>query len=91
MRDRFLLTRLIADELKLYASLLGRRVPRHTPVVMAALSGEERDPVSGIAIDPATSLQEVYQGRTYYFNGEGSRAQFAADPERFRRGMRKAS
>jgi len=38
VRERFLLTRLIADELRLYGSLLGRRLP-YEPVAQAGLAG----------------------------------------------------
>src|SRR5687768_3810494 len=59
VRERFLLTRLIADELRLYGSLLGRRMP-YEPVAQAGLAGEERDPVCGMRVDPLVALEYVY-------------------------------
>ena len=86
VRERFLLTRMIADELRLYQSVLGMRRPRLTPVATVGLVGEERDPVCGRGVDVATAIALVHQGRTYYFNSIECREQFRQDPERFVRG-----
>ncbi len=40
-----------------------------------------RDPVCGMAIDPAEAQQVECEGATYYFCGDGCRATFLADPE----------
>jgi trehalose synthase len=84
VRERFLLTRLIADELRLYGSLLGRRLP-YEPVVQAGLAGEERDPVCGMRVDPHKALEYVYRGESYHFCSESCREQFRATPEYFLR------
>ncbi len=85
VRARFLLTRLIADELRLYQSVLGLRQPRPTPAAMVGLMHEVRDPVCGRAIDPKEALTTVYQGCTYYFNCVECQEQFLEDPARFAR------
>ena len=86
VRERFLLTRLIADELRLYGSLLGRRMP-YEPVAQAGLAGEERDPVCGMRVDPLVALEYVYGGESYHFCSESCREQFKATPEYFLRAM----
>lgn len=86
VRERFLLTRLIADELRLYGSLLGRRLP-HEPVAQAGLAGEERDPVCGMRVDPHKALQYQYRSESYHFCSESCREQFKATPEKILRAM----
>jgi len=86
VRERFLLTRLIGDELRLYGSLLGRRMP-YEPVAQAGLAGEERDPVCGMRVDPLVALEYVYGGESYHFCSESCREQFKATPEYFLRAM----
>jgi trehalose synthase len=84
VRERFLLTRLIADELRLYGSLLGTRLP-YEPVAQAGLAGEERDPVCGMRVDPLVALEYAYAGESYHFCSESCREQFKATPEYFLR------
>lgn len=86
VRERFLLTRMIADELRLYQSVLGIRRPRPTPAAMAGLVHEERCPVCGRALDPAGALAGVHQGRTYFFHAVECQEQFRRAPDRFVRG-----
>jgi P-type Cu+ transporter len=44
----------------------------------------EKDPVCGMAVDPATSLLSYeYEGTTYWFCGKGCLLEFKDDPERF--------
>jgi trehalose synthase len=86
VRERFLLTRLIADELRLYGSLLGRRQP-YEPVAQAGLAGEERDPVCGMRVDPLVALEYAYGGASYHFCSESCREQFRVTPEYFLRAM----
>jgi trehalose synthase len=86
VRERFLLTRLIADDLRLYGSLLGTRQP-YEPVAQAGLAGEERDPVCGMRVDPQKALEYVYRGESYHFCSESCREQFKATPEYFLRAM----
>lgn len=82
VRSRFLLTRLIADELRLYAALLGTRTEAHI-AAQVGLSGEPRDPICGMHIDPDKARWFEYLGRRYSFCSEACRTQFAAAPERF--------
>ena len=85
VRERFLLTRLIADELRLYGDLLETRQPR-SAVAKAGLTGEERDPVCGMQLDPEEALVEYeYAGRAYQFCSKTCRQQFEATPESFLR------
>jgi len=84
VRERFLLTRLIADELKLYGALLGAQQPR-TSVAKVGLTGEERDPVCGMGVDPTQALEYTYRGHRYHFCSESCREQFRATPEYFLR------
>ncbi len=50
VRRRFLLTRLIADELRLYADLLGLAVPESAGAQAALPSDRSRDPICGMRI-----------------------------------------
>ena len=87
VRERFLLTRLIADELRLYGDLLGAR-QEPTPVTKAGLAGEERDPVCGMLLDPEEAPEECeYGGARYYFCSRSCQAQFEAAPEYFLRAV----
>jgi len=86
VRERFLLTRLIADDLRLYGSLLGRRLP-YEPVAKAGLAGEERDPVCGMRVDPREASEYTYRGESYRFCSESCREQFKTTPEYFLRAM----
>ena len=86
MRSRFLLTRMIGDELRLYQSVLGMRRPRLTPVATIGLIDEDRCPVCGRAVDAATAPTLVLKERTYYFHCIECKEQFRQDPERFVRG-----
>ena len=84
VRERFLLTRLIADELRLYGDLLGARHP-HSGVAEVGLAGEKRDPVCGMRLDPGQRLEYTYRGLTYQFCSESCREQFRATPKYFLR------
>jgi trehalose synthase len=86
VRERFLLTRMIADELRLYQSVLGLRRPRPTPVATIGLVDEERDPVCGRAVDVSVAITLLHQGRRYAFHSIECREQFRQDPDRFIRG-----
>ena len=77
---------MIADELRLYQSVMGIRKPRLTPAAMVGLVDEPRDPVCGRAVDPTIALVLEYAGRTYFFNSPECRQQFQEDPERYLRG-----
>ncbi len=84
VRERFLLPRLIADELQLYAALLGER-PRAEKPAHAGLAGETRDPVCGMRVDPAEAISATHEGRRFSFCSEACRLEFLADPDRFLR------
>jgi trehalose synthase len=79
--ERFLLTRLIAEELQLYASVLGSQVGDEPGLIM--MGDTERDPVCGMRIDARHGRQLTVGGHGYYFCSERCETQFAEDPERF--------
>ena len=79
---RFLLTRLIADELRLLGSLLGLS-QRSMPVAQIALPGELRDPVCGMRVDPSTGISLEVRGQKYYFCAPSCREIFERAPGRF--------
>ena len=83
VRQRFLLTRLIADELRVYAALLGERSQPAEPVAQVALTGELRDPVCGMKVNPRRDVALEHQGRTVYFCSVECRQIFRHDPGRF--------
>ncbi len=84
VRERFLLTRLVADELRLYASLVGAPVGRG-PAGMAGLGGEPRDPVCGMRLDTPPKAREVHLGHTYLFCSQTCAAEFRRAPSGFAR------
>ena len=57
----------------------------HGNPVQAKSQGEaERDPVCGMAVDPATARHQFrHSGRRYIFCSAGCRAKFESDPERY--------
>jgi trehalose synthase len=86
VRERFLLPRLLADELRLYAALLGRHAPQHAGTSEAGIGRETRDPVCGMRIDDAhAALTVVSDGDTYAFCSRTCRREFLRDPARFLR------
>ena len=86
VRERFLLPRLLADELRLYATLLARQPLTHASTGEAGIGGEARDPVCGMRIDdPRATLTAVSDGKTYRFCSRNCRREFLADPARFLR------
>jgi len=89
VRERFLLTRLLADELQLYASLLG--APRRAGTgSVAGLAGERRDPVCGMRINTVTARALTFGGESYAFCSRSCEEEFARDPERFLRAVSNA-
>jgi trehalose synthase len=87
VRQRFLLTRLIADELRLFGDLLGARPGVAAPVAKVGLSGELRDPVCGMQVRSDRALSLEHRGERYYFCSESCRHQFSQVPERFLRAV----
>ena len=86
VRERFLLTRLIADELRLYASLLEQPAAAVAPTAAAGLDGEARDVVCGMGVEPASAIPGEHAGETFFFCSQSCRREFLADPDRFLRG-----
>jgi trehalose synthase len=84
-RKRFLLTRLIADELRLLGSLLGVGRQASTAVAQIALAGENRCPVCGMRVDTSIAVALQVQGRTHYFCAAGCKEIFEQNPGRFER------
>lgn len=84
VRERFLLPRLIADELRLYASVLDSATADVASPEPGSRS-EPRDPVCGMRIEDDQRRHLSFGGRDYYFCAERCEQQFAADPERFLR------
>ncbi len=87
VRRHFLLPRLIADELRLAADLLGVRPPEVSPVAKVGLPGELRDPVCGRRLEPETALSAEHAGKKYHFCSEVCQREFKEAPERFRRAV----
>ena len=82
VRERFLLPRLLADELRLYASVLG--ADGSESVVPTGSDEPHSDPVCGMRVDMHGRHLEL-GGNDYYFCSEGCEQQFAAAPDRFLR------
>jgi trehalose synthase len=88
VRERFLLPRLIADELRLYASVLGTVQQAVEPVAKVGFAGETRDPVCGMHVVPPRAVKLEHDGHLYYFCGPGCEKLFKADSSRFLRTTR---
>jgi trehalose synthase len=86
VRDRFLLTRLVADSLRLYTSILGSQ-PAPTTTTTAAIADEPRDPVCGVQVDPRTDRQLVLGDVTHHFCSRACEDEFASSPDRFLRAV----
>jgi trehalose synthase len=86
VRERFLLTRLVADSLRLYTSILGSEPPTATTHV-SAIDGEPRDPVCGARVNPDSARQLVFAGAVHQFCSRACEEQFALDPDRFLRAV----
>lgn len=87
VRDRFLLPRLIADELRLYAALLDLEAPM-VDASLVGLTGERRDPVCGLRVPPGREARTAeHAGSTLAFCSEDCHAEFEADPARFGRAI----
>jgi YHS domain-containing protein len=52
-------------------------------VQQSAATPMEIDPVCEMKVDPKTSLQQVYQGQTYYFCAPSCQRSFAKTPEAY--------
>ncbi|MDE3074851.1 MAG: glycosyltransferase [Chloroflexota bacterium] len=87
VRSRFLLTRLLADELRLYADVLGNRPITTEPAAMIGLAGEVRDPVCGMQLDPVKAPAWVHDGQTLSFCSNACLQHFQSAPGRHRRAV----
>ncbi|HXY92038.1 MAG TPA: glycosyltransferase [Acidimicrobiia bacterium] len=85
--QRFLLTRLLADELRLYASVQGSQPAEVPGRMLVGLAAEHRDPVCGMSIDTARARRLTVDGRDHFFCSGTCEEEFAADPERFLRAV----
>lgn len=85
VRSRFLLPRLIADELRLYGSLLERVEETSRQPSLAGIRSEPRDPVCGMRLESSDVLTETHDGKTYHFCSRACRERFADDPEKYLR------
>ncbi len=57
---------------------------RPMPDFNAVPEGMEKDPVCGMAVDPAKTQHRVsYRGKTYYFCCDGCQTSFEADPQKY--------
>jgi YHS domain-containing protein len=55
----------------------------HAGHMMMHQPAKQKDPVSGVMVDPATAPNTTYQGQTYYFSSEQSKKEFLANPAKF--------
>lgn len=85
--QRFLLTRLIADELRLYGAVLGGG-PRDDSGELPIPVDGRRDPVCGMRVDRRHARELEYAGDSYLFCSRSCEDEFARDPERFLRASR---
>ena len=83
--ERFLLTRLIADELRLYASLVGEWRQAAQSVAKVGLAGELRDPVCGMRVISQRAITLEHEGCVYHFCSSACERLFRDDPQRFLR------
>ncbi|MFI2372178.1 glycosyltransferase [Streptomyces sp. NPDC018833] len=91
VHKRFLLPRLIGDELRLIASLLGQRPA--APAALTAAAGtaeEERDPVCGMRVTATSPHRIRHADHTHFFCSASCARQFAADPTLFLRALARA-
>jgi trehalose synthase len=86
VRERFLLTRLIADELRLIQSVVNTQaVPATSSASTIGLAGERRDPVCGTRVGPTTPNRVTHNGTVYLFCSKSCLREFETEPERFLR------
>jgi trehalose synthase len=85
VRERFLLPRLIADELRIYGEVTNRGSRGDTGELVLPRHGQ-RDPVCGMQVQPGSARALEYDGRPYAFCSRTCEEEFARDPQRFLRG-----
>jgi YHS domain-containing protein len=57
----------------------------HRSPAPAKPAEKQRDPVTGLMVDPATAPKTTHQGETYYFSSEASKKEFLENPGKFAR------
>ena len=84
VRKRFLLTRLIADELRLYTTLLGVQPATGIAPAQVGLGDELHDPVCGMRLEPSKAVVLDSDGQRSFFCADSCRDVFArmTDSER---------
>jgi trehalose synthase len=87
VRRRFLLTRLIADELRLYRAQLAVHPAVAEPRQDGLAGGAERDPVCGLQLDFEHAHTLELAGQRFAFCSGSCAAEFSADPDRFLRAV----
>jgi trehalose synthase len=85
VRKRFLLTRLIADELKLYTSLLDTTAKFKKKESTLTAYDETKDPVCGMQLNQNRAASIIHEGEEYYFCSASCIELFKSDPSRFLR------
>jgi trehalose synthase len=87
VRERFLLPRLIADELRLYRAAMQNAAHEDTGEMEFSQDGP-RDPVCGMNVDARHARGLTYRDRSYFFCSRSCEDEFAREPERFLRASR---
>lgn len=90
VRRRFLLPRLLGDELRLTASLLGQQPALPGVLAAAAVHEPDRDPVCGMRVDATTEHVVSHEGRRFRFCSASCARQFATDPRLYLRAVTRA-
>lgn len=55
----------------------------HEPSAPPKPADKQRDPVTGLMVDPTTAPTTTYLGQTYYFSSEASKKEFLENPAKF--------
>jgi trehalose synthase len=84
VRERFLLPRLIADELRLYREVVADDRQVDTGELVLSPHGK-RDPVCGMHVEAGSARVLTYGEQMHYFCSRTCEEEFARDPERFLR------
>lgn len=85
VRKRFLLARLIGDELKLYASLLDTTARTKKKESTLDAYDETKDPVCGMQLNQKRAGSIIHEGEEHYFGSASCKELFVSDPSRFLR------
>lgn len=83
LRERFLLTRLIADELKLHSSLMQLPLQATEQTITEKDSNGVSDPVCGTLVLPEKAISKYYKRQEYNFCSNTCRKIFEDNPKSF--------